>query len=328
MSSSAAFAAPRGEGHLDVSLASRTACRRTTARAVSSRAPDQPLIAPGGRATSRPADPITFMPSTSQRPTRTIRSRRARHGGRQRDADSFSDGGEFLDARRRRALPRAAGQGADILDIGGESTRPGRSRSPPRRSSAGSCPWSRALADDGRAISIDTTKAEVAAARARGRRVDRQRRVRLPLRPGAGRRSSPRPACDCCLMHMLGEPRTMQEDPRYDDVVVRRQGVPRGAARVRDVGGRAPRSASGSTPASASARRVEHNLELLRRLDEIVAIGRPVVVGTSRKSFLGKLTGPRRRRSGCPARSPRTCSRSSAARGSSACTTWPRSRMR
>jgi dihydropteroate synthase len=95
---------------------------------------------------------------------------------------------------------------------------------------------------------------------------------------------------ECCLMHMLGEPRTMQADPRYDDVVSEvkafleeRLGFAVGEGVAEDKVQLDPGIGFGKT--------VEHNLELLRRLDEIVAIGRPVVVGVSRKSFLGKITG-------------------------------------
>ena len=96
----------------------------------------------------------------------------------------------------------------------------------------------------------------------------------------------------CCLMHMLGEPRTMQQDPRYDDVVSEVKvfleerlafAVSEGVDEER----------VWLDPGIGFGKTVEHNLELLRRLDEIVAIGRPVVVGTSRKSFLGKLAGGR-----------------------------------
>ena len=97
---------------------------------------------------------------------------------------------------------------------------------------------------------------------------------------------------DCCLMHMLGEPRTMQEDPRYDDVVsdVKAFLEERLAFAV---GEGVPEERVWLDPGIGFGKTVEHNLELLRRLDEIVAIGRPVVVGSSRKSFLGKLTGGR-----------------------------------
>ena len=97
---------------------------------------------------------------------------------------------------------------------------------------------------------------------------------------------------EVCLMHMQGEPRTMQDDPRYDDVVSEVKAFLEERLAFAVAEG-IPRSGSGSTPASASARPSEHNLELLRRLDEIVAIGRPVVVGVSRKRFIGALTGGR-----------------------------------
>jgi dihydropteroate synthase len=95
---------------------------------------------------------------------------------------------------------------------------------------------------------------------------------------------------DCCLMHMLGEPRTMQEDPRYDDVVsdVKAFLEERMAFAV-DEGVAEERIQL--DPGIGFGKTLEHNLELLRRLDELVALGRPLVIGTSRKSFLGRLTG-------------------------------------
>ena len=127
----------------------------------------------------------------------------------------------------------------------------------------------------------------------------------------------------CCLMHMLGEPRTMQADPRYDDVVddVRAFLEERLAFAVAEG---VPEERVWLDPGIGFGKTVEHNLELLRRLDEIVAIGRPVVIGSSRKSFLGKLTGDRAGASACPARSPPTCWPSSAGRVCFACTMWPR----
>ena len=92
-------------------------------------------------------------------------------------------------------------------------------------------------------------------------------------------------------MHMLGEPRTMQRDPRYDEVVADVKAFLEAADGVRDRRTGSPRSGSCSTRGSGSARPSTHNLELLRRLDELVALGRPVVIGTSRKSFLGQITG-------------------------------------
>ena len=96
----------------------------------------------------------------------------------------------------------------------------------------------------------------------------------------------------CCLMHMLGEPRTMQEDPRYDDVVsdVKSFLEERLAFAVAEG---VDEERVWLDPGVGFGKTVEHNLELLRRLDEIAAIGRPVVIGTSRKSFLGRLTGGR-----------------------------------
>jgi dihydropteroate synthase len=146
-----------------------------------------------------------------------------------------------------------------------------------------------ALAAGGARVSIDTTKAEVArAALAAGATyVNDVSALRFdPELPEVVARSGAR----CCLMHMRGEPRTMQDDPRYDDVVddVKAHleerlafAVAQGIAEERvDL-----------DPGIGFGKTLEHNLELLRRLDEIAALGRPVVVGTSRKSFLGRLTG-------------------------------------
>ena len=114
----------------------------------------------------------------------------------------------------------------------------------------------------------------------------------------------------------------MQDDPVYDDVVSDVKRVPRGAARVRGRGRASARSTSASIPGSASGRRPAHNFELVRRLDELVAIGRPVLIGFSRKSSLGEASATATRRSG---RSPRPSARpsppTSAARRSCACTT-------
>ncbi len=116
-----------------------------------------------------------------------------------------------------------------------------------------------------------------------------------------------RAGVNCCLMHMLGEPRTMQRDPRYDDVVSEVKhfleerlsfAVGEGVAEEKIM----------LDPGIGFGKTAEHNLELLRRLDEIVAIGRPVVIGTSRKSFLGLISG-REARSAGRRRSPQTCSR-------------------
>ncbi len=207
--------------------------------------------------------------------------------------DSFSDGGLFLDADAAVAQGRRlAAEGAAILDVGGESTRPGAAPVDAEEELRRVLPVIERLAEDEAArISIDTTKLEVArAAVAAGATL---------VNDVSAFRFAPELAgfvadagVDCCLMHMLGEPRTMQADPRYDDVVddVRAFLEQRLAFAVAEG---VAEERVWLDPGIGFGKTVEHNLELLRRLDEIVAIGRPVVIGTSRKSFLGKLVGDR-----------------------------------
>jgi dihydropteroate synthase len=205
--------------------------------------------------------------------------------------DSFSDGGLFLDADAAIEHGRAlAGEGADILDVGGESTRPGADPVPLGVELDRILPVVSGLAGDS-TISIDTTKAQVAreALAAGASIVNDVSAFRFePEIAGVVAGSGAR----CCLMHMLGEPRTMQRDPRYDDVVsdVKAFLEERLAFAVSQG---VPEERVWLDPGIGFGKTVEHNVELLRRLDEIVAIGRPVVVGTSRKSFLGKLAGGR-----------------------------------
>jgi dihydropteroate synthase len=97
-------------------------------------------------------------------------------------------------------------------------------------------------------------------------------------------------AVDCCLMHMLGEPRTMQLDPHYDDVVADVRAFLDERTRVAVAAGIAPARIM-LDPGIGFGKTLEHNLELLRRLDELVTLGPPILIGTSRKSFLGKITG-------------------------------------
>jgi dihydropteroate synthase len=206
--------------------------------------------------------------------------------------DSFSDGGLYLDAVA--AVEHGellAGEGADILDVGGESTRPGAAPVSEEEELRRVVPVVERLAGMGPRISIDTTKVVVA---------------RAALEAGAdivndvsAFRFDPELAglvaeagVDCCLMHMLGEPRTMQEDPRYGDVVAEVKAFLEERLAFA-VGEGVPEERVWLDPGIGFGKTTEHNLELLRRLDEIVAIGRPVVVGTSRKSFLGRLTGGR-----------------------------------
>ena len=204
--------------------------------------------------------------------------------------DSFSDGGEFLDPAAAIAHGRRlAEEGAGILDIGGESTRPGAAPVDADVELRRVLPVIEALADAGAQISIDTTKAEVAS-----RALDAGASIvndvsAFRFAPGLAGVVAEADA-ECCLMHMLGEPRTMQDNPRYDDVVADVKAfLEERMAFATAAGVREERI--WLDPGIGFGKTLEHNLELLRRLDEIVALGRPVVVGTSRKSFLGKLTG-------------------------------------
>jgi dihydropteroate synthase len=206
--------------------------------------------------------------------------------------DSFSDGGLFLeaDAAVEHGL-QLADEGAGILDVGGESTRPGAEPVPERAELERVLPVVERLVAAGKRVSIDTTKVEVArAALAAGATIVNDVSA-FRFSPGmAGLVASER--AGCCLMHMLGEPRTMQADPRYDDVVSEVKAFLEERLAFA-TGEGVPEERVWLDPGIGFGKTVEHNLELLRRLDEIVALGRPVVVGTSRKSFLGKLTGGR-----------------------------------
>ncbi len=205
--------------------------------------------------------------------------------------DSFSDGGLFLDADAAVAHgERLAGDGATILDVGGESTRPGAEPVSEEVELERVVPVVERLAASGSArISIDTSKHAVAeAALAAGATIVNDVSA-FRFAPELAGLVADRGAV-CCLMHMLGEPRTMQRDPRYDDVVseVKRFLEQRLAFALAE-GVREENV--WLDPGIGFGKTVEHNLELLRRLDEICAIGRPVVVGTSRKGFLGQITG-------------------------------------
>jgi dihydropteroate synthase len=205
--------------------------------------------------------------------------------------DSFSDGGLFLDPGRAIEHGRQlVAEGADILDVGGESTRPGAESVPAGVELARTAPVVAALAIDGGVpVSIDTSKAEVArAALEAGARI---------VNDVTALRADPELAavcaerdCELVLMHMQGSPRTMQDAPTYDDVVddVRAFLAQRIAAAV----------AAGVAeeriwvdPGIGFGKTAEHNVELLRRLGDLRELGRPIVIGTSRKRFLGVLTG-------------------------------------
>jgi len=208
--------------------------------------------------------------------------------------DSFSDGGVYLDVEAAVAHGIQLGSdGAAILDIGGESTRPGADPVSEDEELRRTIPVVEGLAAENASweISIDTTKRAVAEAALEAGASIVNDVSAFRFDPGMAGLAAERGAT-CCLMHMLGEPRTMQSDPRYADVVSdvkafleERLAFAMGEGVAEEKVWLDPGIGFGKT--------VEHNLELLRRLDEIAALGRPVVIGTSRKSFLGRIAGGR-----------------------------------
>jgi len=206
--------------------------------------------------------------------------------------DSFSDGGTFdEDVAAVRHARRLVEEGAAIVDVGGESTRPGAAPVPAEeelRRVLGVVEGIAGLGLGAR-ISVDTMKSEVARAAVGAGATYVNDVTAFRHDPGMAELVAER-GLDCCLMHMLGEPRTMQRDPHYEDVVsdVKAFLEERLAAAV---AAGVPEERVQLDPGIGFGKTLAHNLELIRRLDEIVAIGRPVVLGTSRKSFIGRLTG-------------------------------------
>lgn len=212
--------------------------------------------------------------------------------------DSFSDGGAFLDPEAAIAHGiELAAQGAAILDIGGESTRPGADPVPEAEELARVIPvieelaarLSEPIAAGDLRLSIDTSKFAVAeAALAAGAALINDVTA-LRAAPDLAALAADTGA-EVCLVHMLGEPRTMQREPVYADVVddvtaflsERLEWViAAGVAEERVI----------LDPGIGFGKTVTHNLELLRRCDELTRLGPPVLIGTSRKSFLGQITG-------------------------------------
>jgi dihydropteroate synthase len=204
--------------------------------------------------------------------------------------DSFYDGGLFLDAEVAVEHGRElAEQGADILDVGGESTRPGAEAVSAEEELARVLPVVEGLSSGDVPVSIDTSKLAVAEAA-----LDAGAEI---VNDVTALRAQPELAGLCAerdtevvLMHMLGDPRTMQENPTYGDVLDDVRAFL--AKRIEFA------TAEGIDeeriwvdPGIGFGKTVEHNLELLRRLGELDELGQPIVVGTSRKSFIGKLTG-------------------------------------
>jgi dihydropteroate synthase len=204
--------------------------------------------------------------------------------------DSFSDGGLYLDPEAAIAHGRTLiAAGAEILDVGGESTRPGAVEVAAEEELRRVVPVIEGLATEGATISVDTSKAEVAAAAldAGAEIVNDVTALR-----GDGEMA---PLCaergaTVVLMHMLGTPRTMQDDPRYDDVVAEVKDFLAARLEAAVAAGIAEERVW-LDPGIGFGKTAAHNMELLRRLGELRELGRPLVIGTSRKSFIGKVDG-------------------------------------
>ncbi len=202
--------------------------------------------------------------------------------------DSFSDGGDFADPAQ--AIARGVAlleSGADIVDVGGESTRPGSEPVSPETEAARALPVVRALAERGAVVSIDTRRAQVMAAaiEAGARIVNDVTAMRDPdaLRVVA------RGGASIVLMHMQGEPRTMQEDPRYVDAALDLYDFFEQRLAACAAAGIAP-SRLAVDPGIGFGKTVAHNLEILDRLALFHGLGPPLVLGVSRKSFIAKLS--------------------------------------
>lgn len=203
--------------------------------------------------------------------------------------DSFSDGGLHLEQADAIAFGRdLVSQGADLVDVGGESTRPGADPVPFAEELRRVVPVVEALVADGVVVSVDTSKPEVArAALEVGAEVVNdvtaaasERMAEVMAESGAG----------AILMHMKGRPRTMQQDPVYDDVVGEVGAFLAERARRVIAAGVDPSSIA-IDPGIGFGKTVEHNLELIDGLGKLTGLGFPVVLGTSRKTFLGSITG-------------------------------------
>jgi dihydropteroate synthase len=205
--------------------------------------------------------------------------------------DSFSDGGRWLDAGAAvdHGL-RLVAQGADLLDVGGESTRPGSAGVDAAEEKRRVEPVVRELAKRaGVPVSVDTTKAEVAQAALEAGAEIVNDVSGLQRDPQLGRVVAEAGAA-LVLMHMRGVPQDMQERATYADLLGEVQvELSEALERARDAG--VPEERVALDPGLGFAKTAEHNLLLLRRLRELTQLGRPLVAGASRKSFLGKLSG-------------------------------------
>ncbi len=204
--------------------------------------------------------------------------------------DSFSDGGAFLEPRAAIAHGyELVAEGAAILDVGGESTRPGAQPVDETTELRRVLPVLEGLADSGVQLSIDTFKLAVAEAALDAGATLVNDVTALRAMPEIAGLVADRGA-ELCLMHMLGEPRTMQEHPHYDEVVSEVKAFLEQRLAFAVAEG-VPEERVLLDPGIGFGKTTDHNLQILHRLDELVALGRPVVIGTSRKSFLGRIAG-------------------------------------
>ena len=204
--------------------------------------------------------------------------------------DSFSDGGAHTGRAAGLAhCEQLVGEGADMLDLGGESTRPGAPEVGISEELDRVMPVLEGALKLGVPISVDTRKPDVMrAALAAG--ADIVNDVNALRWPGALDAIAAHPSCGVCLMHMHGTPETMQQRPAYADVVEEVIAFLRERCAALDSRGIAAERVA-VDPGIGFGKSVEHNLELLRRQSELLAVGRPLLIGWSRKSTLGALTG-------------------------------------
>jgi dihydropteroate synthase len=203
--------------------------------------------------------------------------------------DSFSDGGLYLDPAAAIAHGRElAEQGAEILDVGGESTRPGAEEVSEAEELRRVVPVVEGLAGVA-TVSIDTSKLAVAEAALDAGASIVNDVTAMRHAPEIGALCAERDA-GLVLMHMLGDPRSMQENPAYEDVVDEVRAFLAGRLEAAIAAG-VDEGRIWLDPGIGFGKTLEHNLELLRRLGELRELGRPLVIGTSRKSFIGKIDG-------------------------------------
>jgi dihydropteroate synthase len=206
--------------------------------------------------------------------------------------DSFSDGGRFLDQEAALAhARRLIAEGADVLDVGGESTRPGAEPVAAEEEIARVAPLIRAIrAESSIPIAVDTMKPKVArAAIAAGASIWNDVTA-LRHAPGS-LAAAAELGCEVVLMHMQGEPRTMQAEPRYDDVVAEVAEFLLARAEAAMAAGVARERIWLDPGVGFGKHMLRHNLPLLAGLDRIAALGFPVLLGVSRKRFIGALDG-------------------------------------